>query len=243
MSPIRLLTRPGLEDCYTQRRYIPPACLQLVPPSGCYSCGMSAEWVQWLGTFVTISGLVVVAPYEAGRMLPDLWAAAVEKGNRARVWLARWLPSLRRERLVNAGGIATSLSGVQGSIYGRVGLSDKGTTADQLAALRAALGAVHQELDGLRADMHKTRTELTGRLDQHAQDLAQLRQAVELYRREQGEVNARGFPLAAVGALLAGLPGLFVSWWWAPLFALVLYVALRWLWDSRIRLADGWRRQ
>lgn len=61
------------------------------------------EWVQVLGSFVTIAGLVVVAPYEAGRTLPDLGHGVVTVLNRLRGWLARWLPFLRKNASVNAG--------------------------------------------------------------------------------------------------------------------------------------------
>jgi hypothetical protein len=203
------------------------------------------ELVQALGALVTIVGLLVVAPYEAGRVPPAVWHSITQAGSRVRGWLSKWLPFLRRHRTFNVGSLTAITSAVTMSAYGRTGVTDKGTTKEQLAAIRAALTSIHGELDGLRAEDKAIRAELNMKLDHLAEDHAALRQALEEQRKEAGQVNARGFPLAAVGALLAGLPGSWLAAWWVavPLVAVgvvAAWVALRWLWEARHKLAEGW---
>ena len=205
------------------------------------------ELVQVLGALVTIAGLVIVAPFEAGRALPAVWRSTASAMRRARSWLSRWLPFLRRNIRVNIGSSTRVTSRVTASATGRMGLTDQGTTEEQLAAIRAAVASIHSELDGLRADDRALRAELTVKLDQLAEDHAALRRDLEEQWQEQGQLNARGFPLAAVGALLAGVPGSWLAaagWWLAgPLlavWAVAAAIAGRWLWDARDQLAAGW---
>jgi hypothetical protein len=204
------------------------------------------ELVQVLGAVVTILGLVVVAPYEAGRVPPAMWNWITRAGGRARSVLSRWLPFLRRNITVNVGDMV-ALTGLGTlSAWGRVGVTDKGTREEQLTAIRAALVSIHGELDGLRAEDTAIRAELTAKFNQLAEEHAALRQAHDEQRHEQGQINARGFPLAAVGALLAGLPGscLAAAGWWlgGPLVAVGVVAAgigCRWLWEARHKLAEG----
>jgi hypothetical protein len=205
------------------------------------------ELVQVLGALVTIAGLVIVAPFEAGRALPAVWRSTAPARSRARNWLSRWLPFLRRDIRVNIADMAGGLSVITGSATGRMGLTDQGTTEEQLTAIRAAVASIHTELDGLRAEDRALRAELTVKLDQLAEDHAALRRDLEEQWQEQGQLNARGFPLAAVGALLAGVPGSWLAaagWWLAgPLvavWAVAAAIAGRWLWDARDKLAAGW---
>lgn len=201
---------------------------------------MQEQWVQALGTLVTIAGLVVVAPYEAGRTLPDLGRAVLTGLHGVGGWLARWLPFFRRDVTANQ-GTAVGVLRLQGSARARVGLGEEGITPEeQLVRLRAAIVSIYGELDGLWLEISRTRADLAGRVDQLGQEHARLQEAVDRHRREQGEVNARGFPLAAAGALLAGVPWWFASWWWSPLFLLLAGGTARLLWESRDRLAAGW---
>lgn len=171
---------------------------------------MYAEVMQVVGTVVTITGLVVVAPYEAGRVVPDVWRAIRSGGRRARVWLSSWLPFLHLDATIHGvagGSVAIARSAIWG--VGRVGLTDQGTTEEQLAAIRHAVESIYSELTGLREGQNALKAELTQRLDQLTQDLAELRRAIADQQQTQRKLNAKGFPLAALGALLAGTPA---SW-------------------------------
>jgi hypothetical protein len=203
------------------------------------------ELVQVLGAVVTIVGLLVVAPYEAGRVPPAVWHSITRALSRVRGWLVRLL-RLGKHRTFNTGSMTAILSGVTISAYGRVGVTDQGSVEQQLAAIRAALTSIHGELDGLRTEDGAIRAELTTKFNQLSGDHAALRDAYEQQRQEQGQLNARGFPLAAVGALLAGLPGAWLAaggWWLSGPLVLVgivaAGVALRWLWKTRDKLALG----
>jgi hypothetical protein len=204
------------------------------------------ETVQALGAFVTIVGLMVVAPFEAGRVPPAVWHTITRALNRSRGWLSRWLPFLRRDLTHSIGSASAITSAVTVSAFGRSGVTDKGTTKQQLAAIRAALTSIHGELDGLRAEDIAIRAEMTAKFRQLSEDHLATRQALEEQKREQGALNARGVPLAAVGALLTGVPGSWVAagGWWLTVSLLLVGlvaagVALHGLWKKRHKLALG----
>jgi hypothetical protein len=218
---------------------------------------MYAEAVQVLGTLVTIAGLVVVAPYEAGRVVPAVWHSTAPTRNRVRGWLARWLKFLGRDISVNVGDLAGVLGMVTVSATGRVGLSGQGTTQEQLDAIRAAVASIHTELDALRVENTTIRTELNAKLDQLYRDHEKLSQFVREQHERRRQLDARGFPLAALGALLAGVPDSWLAtmpadsaapvsptWAWWPLAVVGLVaavVAVRWLVHAWGEVAKGWR--
>lgn len=206
-----------------------------------------AEMMQFLGALVTIAGLVVVAPFEAGRALPALRGSVARTAVRARNFLSRWLPFLRTNVLVDPGGISSHTPAVSGSITGRMRLVPRGTPEEQVIMIWREVDSIYTELDGLRAEDGKIRTELIAKFRQLAEDHAALRQALEEERQEQGQINARGFPLAAVGALLAGVPGAWLpaAWWFVGGFLGIVGlvaagVAALWLWGAKDKLAAGW---
>lgn len=208
---------------------------------------MFAEVVQMVGTVVTITGLVVVAPYEAGRVVPDVWRTIRSGGRRARDRLSRWLPFLHRGATVHgvvAGSVAVARSTIWG--VGRVILTDQGTMEEQVAAIRHAVESIHSELTGLREDQNALKAELIQRLDKLTRDLAELRLAIAEQQQTQRQLNAKGFPLAALGALLAGTPASWLvvvpsdpaappvpTWAWWLLLALGVV---------GMGVADAWRR-
>lgn len=221
---------------------------------------MYAETVQAAGTLITIAGLVVVAPVAAGRVLPELWQWNRQQMRRVRGWVARFLPFLRRHGTIHTvSGSAVGTSGTTGWAAGRAPLSDQGTTEQQLAAIRRAVEAIYSELSGLRAEQSALRAELLERLEQLRQDHTQLQHLVHKQRDEQNLINARGFPLAAAGALLAGTPSTWLVkanasaqgfttsaptllWWLLVVVgAVALVVAVRWVWQLRQELGTGWR--
>lgn len=136
------------------------------------------ELVVVVGAVVAGLGLVVVAPYELGALLPRIGAWTMLRGRQTRDWLARWLPFLRHGAAVNAGGIVAATVRITGSAIVRVGLIDEGEVADQLRVLRHALASVYGELDGLRDEQGKLRAELTARLDALTAEVSELRQAI-----------------------------------------------------------------
>lgn len=206
------------------------------------------DWlVPLLGTLVTVTGLVVAAPHAAGRMLPDVWASIRHSSHQLRGWAARWLPWLRREGVLHAAsGAAAGGLVFRGKARAR-GVVGGGTVAEQLASLHRAVESIHGELDELRSEHKALGDELHGRLDQLSAELSELRQHVEAQEEQARQVDARGFPLAAVGALVAGLPAAPLTWGWWVLVAVGgagAAVAVRWLWEpgsTRAEVAMGWR--
>lgn len=205
------------------------------------------ELLVVVGAVVAGLGLVVVAPYELGALLPRMGAWLLHHGRQARGWLARWLPFLRRNAVFSGGGAAAGAFGLAGSAIARVGLSAEGDVADQLTVLRHALASVYGELDGLRDEQSKLRAELTTRLDALTAEVSQLRQAIQEQQVQQRELNGQGLPLAAVGLLLSAVPGTWVEgggWWLAgPLLAVGLVavaVGIGWLRRAWPEVREGW---
>lgn len=204
--------------------------------------------VPGLGTLVTILGLVAVAPREAGRAVPALGHSVKRGADRARTSLSKLLPFLRRPGQHNPASLNASIPIVSTvSAFGRVGLTGQGSPHEQLTAIRAAIVSIHAELDWLRAESAATRAEMSGKLNRLAEDHAALREALDAQRSEQEQVNARAFPMAALGAALAGFPGPWLvagGWWLTTLLALAgavaACVAIRWLWEARAELCAGW---
>lgn len=212
------------------------ACRRLSSRSGCYTGPVEqlAVVVQFVGTLVTVAGLVVVAPYAVGRAIPDAWRATAGARNRVHGWAARLLPWLRGDAAVHA--VSASLNGtirITGEAFGRVGPGSVGTVEEQLASLRRAVESIHAELDGLRTGQTALRAELVARLERLEAAQDELRQAVEAQQDERAKLDARGIPLAAVGALLAGWPAVWLPWWLAVVLLLVAgmaaVAAVRWL--------------
>lgn len=207
------------------------------------------DWlVPLLGTLVTVAGLVVAAPYAAGRLLPDVWAVIRHRGDQMRARIAQWL---RWDVLVNAGSLNGTLpivsSAFGSGVVRRVARADE-SVEKQVAALRRAVELIHVELDDLRDEQVATRAELGERLDRVSAELAELRQHVQAQEAQARQLDARGFPLAAVGALVAGLPNAPFTWWWWALLAigaLAAAVAVRWLCEpgsTRAEVLKGWHR-
>jgi hypothetical protein len=100
-----------------------------------------------------------------------------------------------------------------------------GTVEEQLASLRRAVESIHAELDGLRTGQTALRAELLARLERLEAAQDELRRTVEAQQDERSRLDARGVPLAAVGALLAGWPAAWLPWWWATALLLVAGIA------------------
>lgn len=127
-----------------------------------------------------------------------------------------------------------SAVGVVGRARARIGTADGSQpVAVQLESLRNALASVHNELDQLWAGHHELRAELVERLQRLEAEVAELQRQQDEQQEQARQVDARGFPLAAVGALVAGWPGEWLPW---PLGVLLLGVggaaawrAVQWL--------------
>lgn len=203
---------------------------------------MTERWVQIVGTVVTVAGLVVVAPREAGRVPADLWRWVRRAGATLRGWAARVLPFLRRTHSATlAGTMPITSASLTGEVSVRNGLTSTGSHDEQLEQLRQAVVGLRGEIDALDGrtfrrfeGVHKRVTEVEAA---HRDFAAK----IEEQMRSAAVLNARGFPLAAAGAVLAGIPFAFESWWWTPLFALVLVVSAFGLARARKELAAGWR--
>jgi hypothetical protein len=218
-----------------------------------------AEAVQVVGTFVTIAGLVVVAPDAAGRVMPDTWRAVLSAGRWARGWLARWLPRLRRNAEVNAPTMSgTAQMGDSEVGFMTVTLHDPPTTLEErFDRINDAIASIYNQMDDLRSGQDQSRAESARRHDQLHRDHAELRQQLERQQKQRRQLDYRGFPLAALGALLAGLPDSWLvtapvgpaspaspTWAWWPLLAAGLVVAgvgVRWLVHARGEVRRGWR--
>jgi len=203
---------------------------------------MSEAWVQALGTLITIAGLVGVAPEAVGRLLPRAWRRLREWGRRTRGWLARFIPFLRRS--VNVGA-ATAAFSVAGSATGTVrpGYSVTQDLGEQIKELREQIRIIYLELDGLSALVRQQHADHDARLAELRATLERVVREFEQQTRSAEELNTRGFPLAAAGALLAGCPWWFDEFWpWSVLIALLAFGALVSLVRTTPYVARGFSR-
>lgn len=170
---------------------------------------MYAEVVQTMGTLVTIAGLVVVAPFEAGQLLPNGLGVIRRGVGWLGTRLIRLLPD-RRGREHQAHPL-TSVSTSRSMSWGDLGVRTAihGTPEEQLDAVRRAVIGIYAELDYLLARQQEGTQESRAAVEQLSQSQAELRKRLEEQESKERRLNMRGFPLAAVGALLAGTPG---SW-------------------------------
>lgn len=207
---------------------------------------------QLLGTLVTILGLVVAAPDAAGRLLPTAYATIARRANQGLAWVDSW----RNVEQTNPGQLAATLPRLTARMQGprvRHALAESATDQEKLTYLCRSVELIHTELDELHDGQRTMKAELSASLDQAMADLSELRQHAQAQQVQSRKVDARGFPLAAVGALVAGVPVVWgdpasIVWWlWGSLTALGViagYVAVRWFIEpdsTRAALRDGWR--
>lgn len=124
---------------------------------------------------------------------------------------------------------------------GRVGISDDATIEQKVAHLLRAVDGLQDDIAKVRADSR----ERDAAVDERFADMQARHDAlvhhVEEQTRHTERLNTQGFPLAILGAILAGVPFWFVSWWWTLMFVFtVVVVGLR-LRESVPALRDGWR--
>lgn len=198
------------------------------------------RWVETLGAAVAIIGLVVVAPYQAGKALPDLGRWLGRRWEEVRVRLARFLPFLRRRRLIISvpTGFLTLSSQAAGDVT-RAWRTDA-TVAEQLSELRDAVDDLRTRHGKLRSGTEARFDQVDARFREHEQAHTGLEAKIKERDREAARLNARGFPLAALGTALAGTPFWFVSLWWTPLFVLAVGLAANFLREAAPKIREGW---
>jgi hypothetical protein len=198
---------------------------------------------MWLGVLLSLTGSIAVAP----EAVPQLWKLVKHDARQVRGLLARVLPFLRKSDTVHAGtatgtvafgGVAT------GTASGKV--THNGSTEEQVEQ-------IWRELDAVREDLGRLRTETTVRakaIEKTVEDLRQknsewhqdLLRRIEQAEEEQTEFNARALPLIGFGIVLTAA----ASWLaerplWVNVVAIAAVLALS------IRVVGpivrrGWRR-
>lgn len=239
-------TRPSSLSCLLARLAMG------LSTEGVRTCPVSGQTlVEVLGTVVTIIGLVVVAPYEAGRLVAELSRALVRLGHKARASAARVLPFLRRDATVHGVAAHGSIkAGGSARVIARAGLRPDRNVEDRLNVLERAVTGIWAEVDDLRNDHREEVAELRRQIEAVSGEVAALRRTVDERYQNARELNARGFPLAAVGVVVANVPSLFLSWWWLLLFIPLCWVAVapvrktaRDTWSEIVKGATRYRPQ
>lgn len=180
------------------------------------SIEIAAGWPQGVGTVLTVVGLLVVAPQASGAALAALPLSLLNL-------LARVLP-LRRP--VSGTLKGASVGRLQFSGYGRGKRPwDPGASVDdQLSQLRDAvdnLEKLHDELQQRVTDVeNKAREMLLAEIEKVEQRIADIEARIANAERDEHEIQTAGFPPAALGALLAGVPEWFAD---RPVLTLVCF--------------------
>ncbi len=211
--------------------------------------GISAILFQVLGTLVTIAGLVVVAPSAAGRAIATPIRYVRDKLSELRSCVARRLRR-RPPDIHECAGTVHAHSRAFFNPMVRPSLNGSGTNEDRLVALERSTLALREEVTDLGATSHQLTTAITSLANKANAQHIELKTRIEADRVSSEVLNTRGFPLAAAGALLSGLP----DRWLEPsgallevLFTLVALGTCAWalcsLWRALPDLVQGFRRQ
>lgn len=193
--------------------------------------GLWEECVQALGTITTMAGLLVIAPYQAGRSPRDLVRA-----------IAGFLKRLRggRRRVVVHAATAWG-TGRAGTPHIRVGLRDDAGTEEKILYLLRAVDGIHDEIVKVKSEAVRRDAEVDQRFAQIEKGHTALAQYIDQQKRDAEHLNARGFPIAILGAFLAGVPFWLVGWGWIPLYLFTIVVVIRGVRRSLPALRDGWK--
>ncbi|MFC4628011.1 hypothetical protein ACFO6V_07195 [Promicromonospora alba] len=194
--------------------------------------GLWEECVQALGTITTMAGLLVIAPYQAGRSPRDLGRAI------ARLW-----KRLRhgRPQVVVRGAFGAATGNLTASVYGRVGVRDDASTEEKIRYLLHAVDGIHDEIAKVRSEAAGRNSEINQQIAQIEEGHAALTQHIDQQARDAEHLNARGFPIAILGAFLAGVPFWLVGWGWIPLYLFTITVVVLGVRRSLAALRDGWK--
>jgi hypothetical protein len=230
-----------------------PLAIHPLRRNGLQRCRWSL--VQWLRgrcshchqhvarVLLSLTGSIAVAP----EAVPQLWKLVKHDARQVRGLLARVLPFLRKSDTVHAGtatgtvafgGVAT------GTASGKV--THNGSTEEQVEQ-------IWRELDAVREDLGRLRTETTVRakaIEKTVKDLRQrnsewhqdLLRRIEQAEEEQTEFNARALPLIGFGIVLTAAASWLAE---RPLWVNVVAIAAVLALSIRVLgpiVRRGWRR-
>lgn len=190
-----------------------------------------ADWVRRFGVFVAFVGTLVAAPEGTVLIGRWIWAALRATGRRIQVFLARFLPFLRRS--ANVQGVAAS---------GRVRFPSFSMRASGLKLLPDAdlkervdlldehMVRAFREIEKARQEAATGDAELRRIIEQQA---GELRAAAEAHQvahaaaqRQSAQVDARGVALIGAGVVMTGVPDGLAAFPWSGW--LVVTLALTW---------------
>ncbi|PTU55367.1 hypothetical protein DBB34_14515 [Sphaerisporangium cinnabarinum] len=168
---------------------------------------MDATWVTAAGTALAVIGLLAAAPQAAGEAL------AIPVRGLLRL-LARVWPGLRQVEVKKASGGSVVTFGISSRGRGD-SWNESGSVEERIAHLRASVLRLQGDIDELHNridEAAKASREEIRRVEAKLQhELRELDLKLRASEKEAHDIQTRGFPLAATGALVAGVPWLFTN--------------------------------
>ncbi|MDF9875626.1 hypothetical protein [Cellulosimicrobium cellulans] len=168
---------------------------------------MDSASIAAVGTALAVTGLLAAAPRASGEAL------AIPVRGLLRL-LARVWPGLRRAEVKTARGGSTSTVTVSGRARGD-SWNESGSVEERIAHLRAGVLRLQREIDEVHSridEATKARLDEIRRVEEELrQELRELDRKLLASEKQTHDIQTRGFPLAATGALVAGVPWLFTN--------------------------------
>lgn len=120
-------------------------------------CRRARGPTRWLGVLVTLLGALVINPAATAHYAQGIAYQAVAATNRARGFLARFIPALRRDTQVHAvTAHATPNFGFTATARGITGWSELASADEKLRMLDERTRRLHDEVGELQSDLRST---------------------------------------------------------------------------------------
>jgi hypothetical protein len=189
-----------------------------------------ADWVRRFGVLVALVGTLVAAPEGTVLIGRWIWAALRAIRQRIRVFLARFLPFLRRNANVQGvtawGGVRFPSMSVRAS---GLQLLPDADLKERVDLLDEHIVRAFREIEKARQEAAAGDAELRRIIEQEA---GELRGSVEAHQaahaaaqRQSAQVDARGVVLIGAGVVMTGVPDGLAAFPWSGWLVVALALA------------------
>lgn len=189
---------------------------------------MSSAWVSIVGAVCAVLGLLVVSPQAAAAAIawPVLFVLEL---------LAKRWPGIRRVRKAGGSAALVGVGALEAGGRGEKTWNPDASVEERIAHLRESvvlLGKLHDDLAARVREVRREARREKGELrEELLARIAGIEADIRRSAHEAREIQTAGFPLAALGALLAAVPFLFdESLPWAIAIVLASLLGLRASW-------------
>lgn len=211
------------------------------------AAGLS-DFTRWLGVAIAFVGALLANPEATEHAALQARDWVVTRWGRARAWLARYLPRLRRHYQidVNSGVVIASAPMARVTAEGHTSWAVAASTEDKLEFLLGQVHSLSKSLGEVRHELGETEGRLKAQMIEAVESLRgeteDVRQALNAFRKDVVRGDASALPIIVIGVILSGVAEdarraqLWV--WWLLLIGLTA-LAVRFAWA----VVCEWRRR